>query len=214
MIPTISLSKKVLETIHKNTLDLARELKVCGLMNVQYAVKDEEVYVLEVNPRASRTVPFVSKSIGVPLAKIAALVMVGKKLKDIGFTKEIIPEHYSCKEAVFPVCPVPGNRHCAQSGDEIHRRGDGIDMTPGVAYFKTQVAAGNSIPDGGDIFMSIRSLDKHAVVPLGRELHALGFTIHATCGTATALYDAGIPVQPIFKISEGRPNVIRRNQRP
>ncbi len=208
VIPTISLSKKVLETIHKNTLDLARELKVCGLMNVQYAVKDEEVYVLEVNPRASRTVPFVSKSIGVPLAKIAALVMVGKKLKDIGFTKEIIPEHYSCKEAVFPFVRFPGidivlSPEMKSTGEVM-----GIDMTPGVAYFKTQVAAGNSIPDGGDIFMSIRSLDKHAVVPLGRELHALGFTIHATCGTATALYDAGIPVQPIFKISEGRPNVI------
>lgn len=208
VIPTISLSKKVLETIHKNTLDLARELKVCGLMNVQYAVKDEEVYVLEVNPRASRTVPFVSKSIGVPLAKIASLVMVGKKLKDIGFTKEIIPEHYSCKEAVFPFVRFPGidivlSPEMKSTGEVM-----GIDMTPGVAYFKTQVAAGNSIPNGGDIFMSIRSLDKHAVVPLGKELHGLGFTIHATCGTATALYDAGIPVQPIFKISEGRPNVI------
>ncbi len=208
VIPTISLSKKVLDTIHKNTLDLARELKVCGLMNVQYAVKDEEVYVLEVNPRASRTVPFVSKSIGVPLAKIASLVMVGKKLKDIGFTKEIIPEHYSCKEAVFPFVRFPGidivlSPEMKSTGEVM-----GIDMTPGVAYFKTQVAAGNSIPNGGDIFMSIRSLDKHAVVPLGKELHGLGFTIHATCGTATALYNAGIPVQPIFKISEGRPNVI------
>ena len=208
MIPTISLSKKVLEKIHKNTFDLARELKVCGLMNVQYAVKDEEVFVLEVNPRASRTVPFVSKSTGVPLAKIAALVMVGRKLKDIGFTEEIIPEHYSCKEAVFPFVRFPGidivlSPEMKSTGEVM-----GIDMSPGIAYFKTQVAAGNSIPNGGDIFMSIRSLDKHAVVPLGKELHGLGFSIHATCGTATALYDAGIPVHPIFKISEGRPNVI------
>ena len=208
MIPTISLSKKVLDTIHKNTFDLARELHVCGLMNVQYAVKGDEVYVLEVNPRASRTVPFVSKSIGVPLAKLAALVMVGKKLKDMGFTEEVIPEHYCCKEAVFPFVRFPGidivlSPEMKSTGEVM-----GIDVLPGLAYFKTQVAAGNSIPKGGDIFMSIRPADKHALVPLGKELANLGFTIHATCGTATALYDAGLKVQPIFKICEGRPNVI------
>lgn len=208
MIPTISLSKKVLDTIRKNTFDLARELHVCGLMNVQYAVKGDEVYVLEVNPRASRTVPFVSKSIGVPLAKLAALVMVGKKLKDMGFTEEVIPEHYCCKEAVFPFVRFPGidivlSPEMKSTGEVM-----GIDVLPGLAYFKTQVAAGNSIPKGGDIFMSIRPADKHALVPLGKELANLGFTIHATCGTATALYDAGLKVQPIFKICEGRPNVI------
>ncbi len=208
MIPTISLSKEVLDTIRKNTFDLARELHVCGLMNVQYAVKGDEVYVLEVNPRASRTVPFVSKSIGVPLAKLAALVMIGKKLKDMGFTEEVIPEHYCCKEAVFPFVRFPGidivlSPEMKSTGEVM-----GIDVLPGLAYFKTQVAAGNSIPKGGDIFMSIRPADKHALVPLGKELANLGFTIHATCGTATALYDAGLKVQPIFKICEGRPNVI------
>ena len=164
MIPTISLSKNVLDKIHRNTISLAKELHVCGLMNVQYAVKDEEVYVLEVNPRASRTIPFVSKSIGVPLAKLAALVMVGKKLRDMGFTKEVIPEHYCCKEAVFPFVRFPGID--VVLSPEMKSTGEvmGIDVSPGLAYFKTQVAAGNSIPDGGDIFMSIRSLDKHAVV--------------------------------------------------
>ena len=208
MIPTISLSKNVLDKIHRNTISLAKELHVCGLMNVQYAVKDEEVYVLEVNPRASRTIPFVSKSIGVPLAKLAALVMVGKKLKDMGFTKEVIPEHYCCKEAVFPFVRFPGID--VVLSPEMKSTGEvmGIDLYPGMAYLKTQIAAGNPLPDTGNIFLSVREMDKEHIIPYAQELVNLGFTIYATCGTATRLCEAGIPVNPIFKISEGRPNLI------
>ena len=125
VIPTFSLSKKVLDEIATATKAMARELKVRGLMNVQFAVKGEDVYVLEVNPRASRTVPFVSKAIGVPLAKLAAKVMTGKTLRELGFTKEIVPKHFSVKEAVFPFLRYQGHRHLARPGNEIDRRSDG-----------------------------------------------------------------------------------------
>lgn len=208
MIPTLNLSDDVLAKIRKDTFALAKELKVCGLMNVQFAVKDKDVYVLEVNPRASRTVPFVSKSIGVPLAKLASLVMVGRKLKDIGYTKEIIPEHFCAKEAVFPFVRFPGID--VVLSPEMKSTGEvmGIDICPGIAYLKTQVAAGNTLPVAGDVFLSFKDLDKDDAIPLARELAGLGFTLHATCGTATALCEHGIKVHPVFKISEGRPNVI------
>ncbi len=209
MIPARKLKKHVLDQIREETHRLAKELDVCGLMNVQFAVQNDEVYVLEVNPRASRTVPFVSKSIGAPLAKIASLVMAGRKLKDIGFTHEIIPEHYSVKEAVFPFVRFPGidivlSPEMKSTGEVM-----GIDISPGLAYFKTQVAAGNSLPTGGNIFLSLRDMDKQEAIPLAKELIKLGFTIYATCGTATALHKAGIrEVKALFKISEGHPNVI------
>ena len=187
---------------------MARELRVRGLMNVQYAVQDEEVYVLEVNPRASRTIPYVSKSIGVPLAKLAALAMAGKKLKDLGFTEEIVPKHSSVKEAVFPFVRFPGidvilSPEMKSTGEVM-----GIDTTVGMAFLKSQVAAGNSLPVAGNIFLSVRDQDKEAVIPLAKQLKALGFTIYATLGTSTALRDNDVHSEAIFRISMGRPNVL------
>lgn len=209
MIPTMSLPQEILTKIRENTYALAKELKVCGLMNVQYAVKDSDVYILEVNPRASRTVPFVSKAIGAPLAKIAALTMVGKKLSEIGFTKEIIPSFTSVKEAVFPFVRFPGID--AVLSPEMKSTGEvmGIDFSPGLAYFKSQLAAGSVLPQrGGSVFLSLRDVDKVPAVPMARELVNLGFSIYATKGTATVLYNAGVKVKAIFSISKGRPNVI------
>ena len=208
MIPTVTLSDEILAKIHRDTYALAKALNVCGLMNVQFAVREGEVYVLEVNPRASRTVPFVSKSIGVPLAKLASLVMVGKKLKDLNYTEEVKPEHFCCKEAVFPFVRFPGID--VVLSPEMKSTGEvmGIDLYPGMAYLKTQIAAGNPLPDTGNIFLSVREMDKEHIIPYAQELVNLGFTIYATCGTATKLCEAGIPVNPIFKISEGRPNLI------
>jgi len=209
IIPTLNISEKVLNNIRKHTFDLARELNVRGLMNVQYAVKDDEVYILEVNPRASRTVPFVSKAIGVPLAKLAALVMVGKKLKDMGFFKEIIPKHFSVKEAVFPFKRFPGidivlSPEMKSTGEVM-----GMDPIAGLAYLKSQSAAGNELPHGkGNVFMSIRDLDKDEIIALAEELDKLGFKIYATPGTSTCLRDAGIKSNVLLKISKGRPNIL------
>jgi len=208
-IPTLNIDDDVLKVIRQHTYNLAKELKVCGLMNVQYAVKDNEVYILEVNPRASRTVPFVSKAIGVPLAKIASLVMTGVKLDEIGFTQEVIPKHYSVKEAVFPFKRFPGidivlSPEMKSTGEVM-----GIDPIPGLAYLKSQIAAGNDIPKTtGNIFMSIRSLDREEIAPLAAELEKLGFVIYATPGTATFLRNAGVKANVLLKISEGRPNIL------
>jgi len=207
-IPSFSLSAPVLETIKSATKAMARELEVRGLMNVQFAVKDEQVYVLEVNPRASRTVPFVSKAIGVPLAKLAAKVMAGKTLKELGFTDEIVPRHYSVKEAVFPFIKFPGVD--ITLGPEMRSTGEvmGIDADLGLAYAKAQMSAQPALPVEGNIFISVKDSDKAAVVPIAREFSDLGFSLHATSGTAQVLRDAGVPVQPLFKIGEGRPNIL------
>ncbi|MCX6993866.1 MAG: carbamoyl-phosphate synthase large subunit [Kiritimatiellaeota bacterium] len=208
MIPAPTLSEPVKVAIRKHTGDLARALQVCGLMNVQYAVKDGDVYVLEVNPRASRTIPFVSKAIGIPLAKLAALVMAGRKLKDLGFTREVLPRHASVKEAVFPFVRFPGIDTVLSP--EMKSTGEvmGIDMNIGMAFLKSQVAAGNVLPVAGNVFVSVRDSDKDAVIPLARRLCALGFTIYATEGTGTVLRNHGIPSQAIFRISMGRPHVL------
>ncbi len=208
MIPAHNLSDAVLDKIRQHTFALAKELNVCGLMNVQYAVQDSEVYILEVNPRASRTIPFVSKSIGVPLAKLASLVMVGRKLKDIGFTEEIIPNFTTVKEAVFPFVRFPGID--ITLSPEMKSTGEvmGIDYTPGLAYLKTQVAAGNQLPEKGNIFLSLRDEDKPSAIEGAKGLLELGFEIYATMGTATFLYDHGVKVKAIYRISDGRPNVI------
>jgi len=208
MIPSMTISEEIKAQIRQHTFDLARELEVCGLMNVQYAVKDGEVYILEVNPRASRTVPFVSKSIGVPLAKLAALVMVGKKLQDIGFTEEIIPRHVAVKEAVFPFNRFPGIDIVLSPEMKSTGEAMGLDFEPGMAYLKSQIAAGNHLPEAGNIFFSIRDLDKDAMVPLARDLVDLGFEIFATLGTSTRLYEEGIATHAVFRISKGRPNVL------
>jgi carbamoyl-phosphate synthase large subunit len=208
VIPSFSLSPTVLETIARATKALAKELEVCGLMNVQFAVKDEQVYVLEVNPRASRTIPFVSKAIGVPLAKLAAKVMAGRKLADLGFTSEITPAHFSVKEAVFPFVRFPGVD--ITLGPEMKSTGEvmGIDADLGLAYAKSQMAAGSPLPQAGNVFISVKDADKPAAVALARDFGELGFHLYATGGTAAALAAQNIPVKKLFKLTEGRPHVL------
>ncbi|HEX3421688.1 MAG TPA: ATP-grasp domain-containing protein [Candidatus Udaeobacter sp.] len=210
VIPTFSLSQKVLDDISSATKAMARELNVCGLMNVQFAVKGDDVYVLEVNPRASRTVPFVSKAIGVPLAKLAAKVMTGKSLRDLGFTKEIVPKHFSVKEAVFPFLRYEGLD--ISLGPEMKSTGEvmGIDVDLGLAYAKSQMAAPPPLPKRGRVFISVKDADKEAIIPVAREYLELGFEIVSTGGTAETLTKARIKVTKVFKIHEGRPNVLDR----
>jgi carbamoyl-phosphate synthase large subunit len=210
VIPTFSLSQRVLEAVSSATKAMAAELNVRGLMNVQFAVKDEDVYVLEVNPRASRTVPFVSKAIGVPLAKLAAKVMSGKSLGDLGFTKEIVPKHFCVKEAVFPFLRYEGLD--ISLGPEMKSTGEvmGIDIDLGLAYAKSQMAAPPPLPKGGRVFISVKDADKEAIIPVAREFLKLGFEIVSTGGTAEALTNAKIKVTKVFKIHEGRPNVLDR----
>jgi carbamoyl-phosphate synthase large subunit len=210
VIPTFSLPQKVLEEISVATKAMARELKVRGLMNVQFAVKGHDVYVLEVNPRASRTVPFVSKAIGVPLAKLAAKVMTGESLRELGFTREIVPKHYSVKEAVFPFLRYEGID--ISLGPEMKSTGEvmGMDVDLGLAYAKSQMAAPPPLPTRGNVFVSVKDTDKEAVVPVVREFVKLGFGIIATAGTFEMLAAAKIPVTKVFKLREGRPNVLDR----
>jgi carbamoylphosphate synthase large subunit/REP element-mobilizing transposase RayT len=210
VIPTFSLSKKVLDDISAATKAMARELNVRGLMNVQFAVKGDDVYVLEVNPRASRTVPFVSKAIGVPLAKLAAKVMVSRSLRELGFTKEIVPKHFSVKEAVFPFLRYEGLD--ISLGPEMKSTGEvmGMDVDLGLAYAKSQMAAPPPLPKKGKVFISVKDTDKEAVIPVAREFVKLGFEIISTSGTAEALKKAKIKVTKVFKIHEGRPNVLDR----
>jgi carbamoylphosphate synthase large subunit/REP element-mobilizing transposase RayT len=210
VIPTFSLSQKVLDEISAATKAMARELSVQGLMNVQFAVKGDDVYVLEVNPRASRTVPFVSKAIGVPLAKLAAKVMTGKSLRELGFTEEIVPKHFSVKEAVFPFLRYEGLD--ISLGPEMKSTGEvmGMDVDLGLAYAKSQMAAPPPLPKKGKVFISVKDTDKEAVIPVAREFVKLGFEIISTSGTAEALTKAKIKVTKVFKIHEGRPNVLDR----
>ncbi|HEY6206205.1 MAG TPA: carbamoyl-phosphate synthase large subunit, partial [Chthoniobacterales bacterium] len=210
VIPTFSLSDKVLAEISAGTKAMAHELNVRGLMNVQFAIKGEDVYVLEVNPRASRTVPFVSKTIGVPLAKLAAKVMTGKTLRELGFTKQIVPEHFSVKEAVFPFLRYQGIDIAL--GPEMKSTGEvmGIDVDLGLAYAKSQMAAPPALPRKGNVFISVKDADKEAIISVAREFVKLGFGIIATSGTADALAKAKIKVKKVFKLREGRPNVLDR----
>lgn len=209
VIPAFALSDSIKERILKAAKDLARELTVRGLMNIQFAVKDDELYVIEVNPRASRTVPFVSKSIGIPLAKLAAKIMAGKTLKELGFTKEILPEHHCVKEAVFPWPRFPGIDIVL--GPEMKSTGEvmGIDKDLGMAYAKAQISAFNPLPTGGNVFFSVNDRDKERAVPVAKELANLGFTIYATGGTYRRFSDEGLPVERLYKLAEQkRPNVI------
>ena len=210
VIPTFSLSQKVLDEISLATRAMARELNVRGLMNAQFAVKGEDVYVLEVNPRASRTVPFVSKAIGVPLAKLAAKVMAGGSLRELGFTREIVPKHFSVKEAVFPFLRYEGLD--ISLGPEMKSTGEvmGMDVDLGLAYAKSQMAAPPPLPKKGKVFVSVKDTDKEAVIPVAREFVKLGFEIISTSGTAKALSKGKIKVTKVFKIHEGRPNVLDR----
>jgi carbamoyl-phosphate synthase large subunit len=208
VLPPHTLPKKVIATIREYTHAMARELKVVGLMNVQYAVKGDTVYVLEVNPRASRTVPFVSKAIGVPLAKLAAKVMAGKSLKELGFTEEIWPKYWAVKESVFPF-----NRFHGQDillSPEMRSTGEvmGLDADRGVAYAKSQMAAGSPLPLSGKVFISVSDAHKKKIVEVARQFAELGFELIATGGTALALEKAGLKVERIHKLQEGRPNAV------
>jgi carbamoyl-phosphate synthase large subunit len=208
VLPPHTLSEKVTGIIRDYTRAMVRELKVTGLMNVQYAVKGENVFVLEVNPRASRTVPFVSKAIGVPLAKLAAKVMAGKTLKELGFTEEIRTKYWSVKESVFPF-----NRFHGQDillSPEMRSTGEvmGLDSDLGVAYAKSQMAANSPLPAGGKIFISVSDAHKKEVAGVAKLFSDLGFELVATSGTANVLEKAGLKVQRTLKLLEGRPNVI------
>jgi len=208
VLPSYTLSQDILNKVREASYKMARELKLLGLMNIQYAVKDDKVYVLEVNPRASRTIPFVSKVIGVPLAKLATKVMLGRKLKDLGFTKEIIPGHIAVKESVFPFNRFPGVDIIL--GPEMKSTGEvmGIDTDFARAYIKSQIAAGQNLPKKGNVFISVRDRDKRAVVFIAKKLKDLGFQIYATSGTAAALEKNGIAIKVLPRIAEGRPNVL------
>ena len=208
VLPPHTLSPKVVSIIREYTQAMARELKVIGLMNVQYAVKGDSVYVLEVNPRASRTVPFVSKAIGVPLAKLAAKVMAGKRLSDLGFTKETRPKFWSVKESVFPF-----NRFQGQDillSPEMRSTGEvmGLDADLGTAYAKSQMAANAPLPMSGRVFISVSDAHKNEVAGVAKQFAELGFELISTSGTAAILEKAGLKVQRILKLSEGRPNAV------
>jgi carbamoyl-phosphate synthase large subunit len=209
VIPAFSLSESIKAEITRAAIELARELKVRGLMNIQFAVKDEQLYVIEVNPRASRTVPFVSKATGVSLAKLAAKVMVGEKLADLGYTQTIIPPHFSVKEAVFPWNRFPGIDIVL--GPEMKSTGEvmGIDADWGMAYAKSQISAFNPLPTEGNVFLSVADLDKNRAVQVARDLVELGFKIFSTGGTHARLTAEGIPSTRLFKLHEqARPNVL------
>ena len=209
VIPAFSLSDKIKNEILVGAKALAKELEVRGLMNIQFAVKDDELYVIEVNPRASRTVPFVSKSIGIPLAKLAAKIMVGKKLVDLGFTEETMPPCYCVKEAVFPWGRFPGIDIVL--GPEMKSTGEvmGADQDLGMAYAKAQISAFNPLPKEGNVFFSVNDRDKDRAVTIARDLANLGFKIHATGGTFKRLEAEGIEVNRLYKLAEQkRPNVI------
>jgi len=187
---------------------MAQALEVRGLMNVQFAIQDGTVYVLEVNPRASRTVPYVSKATGRPLAKIAARCMVGTSLREQGVSGEIVPPYYSVKEAVFPFIKFPGVDTIL--GPEMKSTGEvmGVGETFAEAFLKSQLAAGVRLPDKGRVFVSLKNSDKPRVIELARILVDMGYTLVATKGTAAALNAAGVPVTPVNKVAEGRPHIV------
>jgi carbamoyl-phosphate synthase large subunit len=207
-LPPYSIPSHVERELRKQTVALAKGLSVVGLMNVQFAIQRSEVYVLEVNPRASRTVPFVSKATGVPLAKIAARCMAGRGLREQGVGGEVLPPYFSVKEAVFPFNKFPGVDTIL--GPEMRSTGEvmGIGNVFGEAFIKSQIAAGTRLPQRGKVFVSVRNADKSAAMEIGRELHDLGFELVATRGTAAALAAQGLPVTIANKVTEGRPHIV------
>jgi len=207
-IPPLSLSDKQINELKSQTYALAAELGVVGLLNIQYAIRGDDIYVLEVNPRASRTVPFVSKATGVPWAKVAARVMAGKTLADLGITKEVEITHTAVKESVFPFNRFPGV-DCLL-GPEMRSTGEvmGIDRDFGRAYAKSQIAAGQNLPQEGTVFISVKDRDKRAIIMIARGLMDMGFQIVATEGTGKVLERNGVPARHVFKVGEGRPSVV------
>jgi len=208
VLPPHSISPSMIEQIITATKAMSAELKVIGLMNVQYAIKNEQLYVLEVNPRASRTIPFVSKATGVPLAKLATKVMLGKTLAELGLTKEIIPPHISVKEAVMPFDRFPDVDTLL--GPEMKSTGEvmGIDTDFGLAYAKAQLGAGQKLPTSGAVFISVQNRDKAVALPIAAQFQKMGFKIMATDGTSAFLKANGIVNQRINKVSMGRPHVV------
>ncbi len=215
VIPPFSLKKEVVDEIMLKTKQIAAELNIQGLMNVQYAIKDDVIYCLEVNPRASRTAPFVSKAIGVPLAKLAAKIKGGKTLQELGFTKEVYPKHTAVKESVFPFIKFHGvdiilSPEMKSTGEVM-----GIDSDFPRAFYKSQDAASSRIPQEGTVFISIKKSDRDKIAPIAKKFHDLGFKILATSGTASVLHANQIPAEMVLKIAEGRPNItdkIRNNE--
>ena len=212
VLPPHTLSDELIEEIKKASRAMAEELGVVGLMNVQYAIKDNQLYVLEVNPRASRTIPFVSKATGVPLAKLATKIMAGATLEELGITSEVHIKHWAVKEAVFPFDRF--EKVDTLLGPEMKSTGEvmGIDDNLGLAIAKAHLAAGSQIPSSGNVFLSVRDSDKNAMLPVAKALVELDFSIYATTGTAAYLKDAGIDCTFINKISQGRPHILDKLQ--
>ncbi len=207
-LPPYTLSASIQDRMREQIRKLALELKVIGLMNTQFAIKDDEIYLLEVNPRASRTVPFVSKATGVQLAKVAARVMAGTSLEEQGFTKEVIPENYFVKEAIFPFVKFPGVDTLL--GPEMKSTGEvmGVGATFGEAFAKAMEGSGDTLPRSGRALLSVREADQRRVIGVARDLHGLGFELHATSGTCKAIVEGGVPCNRANKVAEGRPHVV------
>jgi carbamoyl-phosphate synthase large subunit len=207
-LPYISLSEATVATIRTWTTQLAQSLKVLGLMNIQFAVQGEQVYIIEANPRASRTVPFVAKATGIPLAGYAARLMSGETLADLNYTTEVIPTHMAVKEAVLPFEKFAGTDTIL--GPEMRSTGEvmGIDVDFGRAYAKAELGASQQLPAVGKVFISTNDRDKQSVVPIARSFMELGFTIVATAGTRQVLQSHGLEIELVLKLHEGRPNVV------
>ena len=207
-LPPYTLSKEIQDRLREQTCQLALKLGVVGLMNIQFAIQGENIYLLEVNPRASRTVPFVSKATGVPLAKVAARCMVGQSLAEQGVTEEVVPDGYAVKESVFPFVKFPGVDPLL--GPEMKSTGEvmGLGKSFGMAFAKAQLGAGVDLPTGGNVFISVRGRDRDAAVELGRELVELGFNLVVTKGTGRALQEEGIDCKLVNKVYEGRPHIV------
>jgi carbamoyl-phosphate synthase large subunit len=208
VLPPVRIDPEHLETMRHYTRKLAKALSVSGLMNIQFAIQDHRVYVLEVNPRASRTVPFVSKATGVPIARIAALVMAGRKLESFGLPDELTVKRFFIKSPVFPFAKFPGVDPILSP--EMHSTGEvmGIGDTFGEAYGKAMTSAGLTLPSAGKAFLSVNDVDKGTAVLLARRLRRLGLDIVATLGTAARLVEVGLNVETVFKVNEGRPNIV------
>ena len=209
-LPAYSLSQEIQDVMRKQVTDLAFELGVIGLMNTQMAVKDNEVYLIEVNPRAARTIPFVSKATSVPLAKVGARVMAGKSLKEQGITKEVIPKYFSVKEVVIPFNKFHGSDPLV--GPEMRSTGEvmGVGDTFEEAYAKANLGAGVSVPKTGRALISVRDSDKVRVLELAKIMVDLGYDLDATHGTEVILREAGVPVRRVNKVHEGRPHILDR----
>ena len=208
VLPPHTLGQTMIEEITSTTKAMALELGVIGLMNVQYAIKNNQLYVIEVNPRASRTVPFVSKAIGIPLAKLAAKVMCGNSLEELGFTEEVVPPYYAVKAPVFPFNRFPGVDILLSPGMRSTGEVMGVDPELGYAFAKAYLAAGTKLPARGRIFVSVRDPHKRGIIPEARTLASLGYELLATDGTYKVLRAAGIPVERVNKVHEGRPHVV------